>query len=89
MPHDLTNRLDVLCKKHCTQKAFDEIQEARANTPTYDLLIDYYDFDKLWQPTLTFTQLMGDEYKVFPIQSGKYYYKYLCLHNKKRWYVFH
>ncbi|MBR8719833.1 hypothetical protein IX307_001057 [Bacteroides pyogenes] len=64
MPIDLTNRLDVLCKKHCTQKAFDEIQEARANTPTYDLLIDYYDFDKLWQPTLTFTQLMGDEYKV-------------------------
>lgn len=64
MPLDLENRLEVLCKNYCTKNCLDKIKESKENTPAYDLVIDYFDFDKLWQPTLTFTHLKGDSYKV-------------------------
>jgi hypothetical protein len=64
MSLDLVNRLEVLREKFCTKKASDKIQKTRASEQGYDLLIDYYDFDKLWLPTLSFAHLNGDEYKV-------------------------
>ena len=66
MPVDLLGRLNNLCKKYCTQNALEEIRKAKNDTenPNYDLLIDYSDFDILWIPTLTFTHLEGELYKV-------------------------
>jgi len=64
MPIDLSSRLNTLCKEYCTLNALDEIQKAREKSTAYDLMINYFDFDILWRPTLTFTHLKGDEYKV-------------------------
>lgn len=66
MPVDLLGRLGDLCKKYCTQNALEAIRKAKNYTenPNYDLLIDYSDFDILWIPTLTFTHLEEELYKV-------------------------
>ncbi len=66
MPEDLMPRLDVLRKKYLTPNALSQF-EAAANESKqdgqvgYDLLIDYFDFDRLWLPSVKFTQLEDED----------------------------
>ena len=66
MPEDLMPRLEALRKKYLTPNALSQF-EAAANESKqdgqvgYDLLIDYFDFDRLWLPSVKFTQLEDED----------------------------
>lgn len=69
MPENLTERLAALRKKYFTSNALAQFEESFNESksdgyPNYDLLIDYFDFDCLWIPTITFTQLDEDTYQM-------------------------
>jgi hypothetical protein len=60
MSEDLTPRLVALREKYLTPDALAQFEEAEANADgreAYDLLINYFDFDRLWLPSMTYTQV--------------------------------
>ncbi|MBP6231586.1 MAG: DUF3828 domain-containing protein [Paludibacteraceae bacterium] len=69
MPADLTQQLDALRTKYCTNKALAQFNAAididdMDYAPGYDLVIDYFDFDPLWIHSITYTQLNDDTYQM-------------------------
>lgn len=70
MPADLSSRLKSLREKYCTPEALKQFQMADdeskmdGNPEGFDLIIDGFDFDCLWIPTMAFTQLDKDSYQV-------------------------
>lgn len=66
MPADLSSRLGALRLKHCTQNALEQIRLANENDdfPGYDLLIDYFDFDRLWVRSMTCVPIAADSFRV-------------------------
>lgn len=74
IPENLIGRLADLRRKYFTSNALAQFKEAFNESkldgyPNYDLLIDYFDFDCLWIPSITFTQL--DE-KIYQISYVKF-----------------
>lgn len=70
MPEGLTNRLRRLKTQFCTEKALEQFEKAvkeqkQDGRPGYDLLIDNFDFDKMWLPSITYKQINEKEYEVF------------------------
>lgn len=69
MPADLARRLKTLRAKYCTSSALAQFQAASIKNkidccPGYDLLIDYFDFDRLWIRSMTYTHLGKDIYQM-------------------------
>lgn len=69
MPLDLTRQLNALRTKYCTQKALSQFHAAIDRNDMdyglgYDLLIGYFDFDRLWIHSMTYTQLNNDTYQM-------------------------
>ncbi|MDD4637665.1 MAG: DUF3828 domain-containing protein [Bacteroidales bacterium] len=69
MPTDLTQQLDALRTKYCTNKALEQFNAAINSddmdyVPGYDLVIDYFDFDPLWIHSIAYTQLNKDTYQM-------------------------
>ncbi|MDR2621268.1 MAG: DUF3828 domain-containing protein [Dysgonamonadaceae bacterium] len=69
MPEDLNLRLAVLRSEHFTSNALAQFEEIANEYEqdgyiNYDLLIDYFDFDRLWFPSIQFTQLKKDAYQI-------------------------
>ncbi len=70
MPEGLTSRLRRLKTQFCTEKALEQFEKAvkeqkQDGRPGYDLLIDNFDFDKMWLPSITYKQINEKEYEVF------------------------
>ncbi|KAA6335629.1 hypothetical protein EZS27_016150 [termite gut metagenome] len=69
MSEELIPQLAALRAKYLTPNALAQF-EAKANEYKldgemgYDLLIDYFDFDRLWLSSMTYTQLDKDTYQV-------------------------
>jgi hypothetical protein len=70
MPENLNLQLATLRTNYLTRNALTQF-EAAANESkldggymNYDLLIDGYDFDRLWVPSIEFTQLEENIYQV-------------------------
>jgi hypothetical protein len=69
MPENLQGRLEALRSKHLTANALEQFEEA-ANEfrmdglVEYDLLINYFDFDRLWIPSIAYTSIDENNYKV-------------------------
>ncbi|MDR3365399.1 MAG: hypothetical protein LBO71_00310 [Prevotellaceae bacterium] len=69
MPEDLNLRLAALRAEHLTATALLQFKEVaneykQDGYPNYDLLVDYFDFDRLWFPSMQFTQLGESSYQV-------------------------
>jgi len=69
MPEDLMSRLAALREKYLTPNALAQFASAANEyrldgSMGYDLLIDYFDFDRLWLPSVKFTQLNEDTYQM-------------------------
>ncbi|WP_420187919.1 hypothetical protein M1B74_05975 [Bacteroides pyogenes] len=73
MPVDLSSRLDSLRAKYCSQNALRQIRSANENEdfPGYDLLIDYFDFDQLWIPSIICTPMATGSYRMTYTYWGK------------------
>ena len=69
MPSDLTSRLETLRKRYLTTNALTQFKSAidindMNYLSGYDLLIDYYDFDRLWIPSIKFIYLGNNTYQM-------------------------
>lgn len=69
MPSDLISRLKTLRKKYLTTNALTQFKSViNINDMNYlfgyDLLIDYYDFDRLWIPSIKFIHLDNNTYQM-------------------------
>jgi hypothetical protein len=69
MPSDLISRLETLRKKYLTTNALTQFKSViNINDMNYlfgyDLLIDYYDFDRLWIPSIKFIHLDNNTYQM-------------------------
>lgn len=69
MPVDLEHHLETLRGKYCTEEALQQFRTAADTYKAdgamgYDLLIDYFDFDSLWLPSVTFTLVGEDVYQM-------------------------
>lgn len=69
MPSDLTSQLETLRKKYLTTNALTQFKSAidindMNYLSGYDLLIDYYDFDRLWIPSIKFIYLGNNTYQM-------------------------
>lgn len=79
MPENLLPRLEALRKKYLTPNALSQF-EAAANEYRldggigYDLLIDYFDFDRLWLPSVKFIQLEDEDTYQMCYMRGKTLY---------------
>lgn len=70
MREDLTDHLHQLRTQFCTEKALEQFEKAakeqkQDGRPGYDPLIDNFDFDKMWLPSITYKQINEKEYEVF------------------------
>jgi hypothetical protein len=69
MPENLMHQLAILRAKYLTPNALSQF-EAAANEYKldgrngYDLLVADFDFDRLWLPSMTYTQLDADTYQI-------------------------
>lgn len=66
MPEDLMSQLAALREKYLTTNALSQFEAAADENRLdgsigYDLLIDYFDFDRLWLPSVKFTQLEDED----------------------------
>mgnify|MGYP000893314588 FL=1 len=69
MPSDLTSQLETLRKRYLTTNALTQFKSAidindMNYLSGYDLLIDYYDFDRLWIPSIKFIYLGNNTYQM-------------------------
>ncbi len=69
MPEDLVLRLVALREKHLTTNALSQFKAAANKykldgSMGYDLLIDYFDFDRLWLSSVKFIQLDENTYQI-------------------------
>ena len=69
MPLNLTSKLQTLRNKYLTANAFAQFNEGakeyeRDSFFDYDLLIDNFDFDRLWIPSIKYTQLNENTYQM-------------------------
>jgi hypothetical protein len=69
MPEDLNLQLALLREEYLTSNALAQFKEMadeyeRDGYANYDLLVDYFDFDRLWLPYMQFIQLEGDSYQM-------------------------
>jgi hypothetical protein len=70
MSEDFTTRLAALRTEYLTTNAVIQFNAAIANAKYYDglegydALIDDYDFDRLWRPSMTFSQLDDGSFQV-------------------------
>lgn len=72
MPVGLASKLDVLRRQYCTESVRDMIvaMEEESESPCYDLLIGYNDFDPLWLPTVKVLHSGGNQYAVSYMMSN-------------------
>lgn len=66
---ELMSRLAMLREKYLTPNALTQFEAAATHMRLdgligYDLLIDDFDFDRLWLPSMTYTQLNEDTYQI-------------------------
>jgi hypothetical protein len=69
MPESLNLQLTALRKEYLTSNALAQLEEAaneykQDGYMNYDLLVDYFDFDRLWISSIQFTQLTKDTYRM-------------------------
>lgn len=78
MPKDLSSKLALLRKRHLSEDALAQYKNAECENLMdghrgYDLLIDNYDFDRVWSESLKFKQLNDNDYLVSYMVKGKIY----------------
>ena len=76
MPEGLLSQLEALRVAHLTPNAQKQFNQASVNmyeldrVRNYDLLIDYFDFDCLWIPSMTYTPLSENTFQVSYVKWG-------------------
>lgn len=76
MPEGLFPQLEALRTAHLTPNARKQFNQASVNmyeldrVRNYDLLIDYFDFDCLWIPSITYTPLNESTFQVSYVKWG-------------------
>ena len=73
MPENLMSQLFTMRREYFTPNALAQFEKAANEYKSdgklyYDLLIDYFDFDYLWIPSMTFTQLDENTYQMHYIK---------------------
>lgn len=77
MPENLSSRLSALREQYFSSKALAQFEETvnkyyLDGFPNYDLLIDFFDFDCLWIPSTTYTQLDKNTYQMRYLRWNNY-----------------
>lgn len=78
MSKDLSLKLALLRNRHLSEDALVQYKSAELENSMdghrgYDLLIDNYDFDRVWSESLEFKQLNDNDYLVSYKVNGKIY----------------
>lgn len=78
MSKDLRSKLALLRNQHLSENALGQYKNAEFENSMdghggYDLLIDNYDFDRVWSESLKFKQLRDNDYLVSYKVNGKTY----------------